>query len=674
MSREVHEFLVDFSVALHRHSMYPAGHPALEPAVAAVVRRAGRLFETRPGLAFGVARRRLLVDGVATDPGQPVLSRLAEALHGHHLGAVSLFPGLDTAELVDALRILSADAGQGGAIGLQPSRLEWPHLRLHPLSFEGLAIVGAPTGTAVDGAAAGARHDLWSSLARVALASDPGAEAAEDPSTLARAIEGHEQAHGYDTAVADQLARIAHDLRSAEGGDGEALRRHVSDLIASLRPETLRRLLEMGGDAARRGAFVRDAVHGMAVDAVVDILRAAGEAGGQTISHGLVRMLAKLAAHAEAGPAPARALAEHALRDQAQALLRDWQLEDPNPEAYGGVLQHLATSVRAGEGGPLKDGRDDGAADPLGIVEMSLETGATGPQLDRSVDRLVRQGRLPAILTVLESPPKAGRVVADAVLARLLEPAMLRALTDRDPLDAASLDLLLPFMYAAEYEVLLDALVDSPSRVTRRKLMDRLARAHVDISRPIVRRLEQGPWYVQRNMLILLERTGRVPAGFSPEPWTRHPDPRVRHEAIRLQLAIPEERDLAARLALDDGDTKIVLHALAAIQHDCPPNFAERVARVAIDPAFDDELRRLAVVTLAPLRQRQALEALLQIVDGGKTLLGRAKLAAKSPVVLAALRALAGSWAADGRARPFLALAADSSDPDVRTAVRTLPA
>ena len=44
-------------------------------------------LEQRPTLAFGVARQQLIIDGVATDPGQPVLRRLAEELHRHHLGA-----------------------------------------------------------------------------------------------------------------------------------------------------------------------------------------------------------------------------------------------------------------------------------------------------------------------------------------------------------------------------------------------------------------------------------------------------------------------------------------------------------------------------------------------------------------------------------------------------------
>src|SRR4030095_14307336 len=86
LSRDLNEFLIELSIALHRQSMYPTGHPALIPAVESVIRRAEQLLEDRPQIAFGVARRQLVIDGVTTDPDQPVLRRLADTLHrhGHH--------------------------------------------------------------------------------------------------------------------------------------------------------------------------------------------------------------------------------------------------------------------------------------------------------------------------------------------------------------------------------------------------------------------------------------------------------------------------------------------------------------------------------------------------------------------------------------------------------------
>lgn len=669
------EFLIELSIALHRHSMYPSGHPSLEPAVAGVVRRAEQLLRSRRTLAFGVARRQLIIDGVATDPDQPVLRRLAETLHRHHLGAISITEGVQADELASALFALSLEPDQAHPLGRGrgADAATWSHVRLHPLTFEGLSIAGEPGGAGGTAQAGGAGEgaELWVGLARAALSvGDQGGSGTvpTDPSVVARAIDEHGRAEAYDQAVVGYLLQIARELKGSSGAEAEALGRRVSALIASLRPETLRRLVEMGGDVGQRHAFVLDASHGMAVDAVIEILQAAAEASGQTISHGLVRMLAKLAAHAESGPPRARPLADAALREQVRHLLADWQLEDPNPERYGRVLHHLATSAPAEAHGAATEPAAE--SDPIRIVQMSLETGSFGPLVERALEQAASLGQAGAVLELLASVPEGSKATADAIRARFLTPEALRSLLGQEPIDTASLDCLLPFMSQTEHHLVLDAMSGSPSRVTRRKLMERLAHTQADIGPAVVYQLEHGPWTVQRDMLMLLQRRPSPPAGFSPEPWTHHQNPEVRHEAIRLQLMMPAERDLAVRLALEDRDQTVVSLALTAIQSSCPPNFADRVARVALDPAFGDDVRRVAVTALGPLRQLQALQALLQIVDGGRTFLGRPRLAAKSPVVLAALKALAARWADDARAGVLLSLAADSSDADVRFAAR----
>src|SRR4029077_10774868 len=137
--------LVEFSVALHKYTMYPDSHPSLEPAAAAVVTRAASVLSDRSQIAFGVARRQLIIEGVATNPGHPVLRRLAEWLNRHQLGAVTILSGLEVVEVSEALRALAQEPDQVGPFGLAPpeTRSAWPHLRLHPLSFDRLALVAS---------------------------------------------------------------------------------------------------------------------------------------------------------------------------------------------------------------------------------------------------------------------------------------------------------------------------------------------------------------------------------------------------------------------------------------------------------------------------------------------------------------------------------------------------
>jgi hypothetical protein len=665
LSRDLNEFLIELSIALHRQSMYPTGHPALIPAVESVVRRAEHLLEGRPQIAFGVARRQLIIDGVTTDPDQPVLRRLADTLHKHHIGAVSIMPGMDTHELGESLRALAAEADREGPLGLRPDSAKWPHIKLQPLVFDGLGIVDDRVGGGGDtDGQSSAAPDLWLSLAKAALSSD-GSEGKAPPSEseIARAIDENAS---RDQAIVGHLVQIAQELRTASGQGAEDLKRRTTRLLASLNPATLRRLLAMSGDGNQRAQFLREATNGLPVDAVLAIVTASADASGQTISHGLVRMLSKLATHAESGTEISRPRADTELREQVGRLLEDWRLEDPNPEAYGRVLEHLAVSSQ------LEPSRLKSAVaaepEPLRLVQMALEAGAIGPLADKAIDDAINGGQLNRLLELIVSPPENGQTGADMLLARLTRPENLKGLLAGDNVDLSGLDHLLPRLPVESFEPLFEALSSSPSRIVRRRLLDSLGRTHVDIVPLIIARLNDDRWFVQRNMLTLLARRGSLPPTFSVVPWTQHPDTRVRSEAIRLQLTLPHERDLGVDAALNDPDPRIVHLGLTAI-HECPPHLVERVIDLALASDLGEDSRLLAVNALAHEQREDVLDALLQLSFAGRSWFGRTRLVPKSPVLIAVIRALAATWSDDSRASSVLAAAARSKDHELRQAV-----
>src|ERR671925_163828 len=121
LSRDLADFLIELSIALHKHAMYPEGHPSLAPAAAGVTRRAGLLLEDRATLSLGVARQQLVIEGVATDPKHPVLAELAARLHRHHLGAVTFRRGVEAGEMASVLKTLAVEAERTGQpLGLGP--------------------------------------------------------------------------------------------------------------------------------------------------------------------------------------------------------------------------------------------------------------------------------------------------------------------------------------------------------------------------------------------------------------------------------------------------------------------------------------------------------------------------------------------------------------------------
>ena len=259
--RDLNAFLVAMSVALHRHTMYPSDHPSIGPGVEGVFRRASELLADRATIAIGVARKQLIIDGVATDPKQPVLRRLAEGLHFHHFGAVSLHAGLEADEIGQARLLLSSEPQREGQLGLADGGgPTCPHVKLHPLTFDGLALVGDAELT-TDGS--GGTDDTlgaerWLGLARAAFSGDDAARGESAPSKsseVARAIDEHPSAEAYDQAIVGYLRQIASELKVATGAEDEALRQKTASWVGSLKSETLQRLVGMGGDVAQRGEF-----------------------------------------------------------------------------------------------------------------------------------------------------------------------------------------------------------------------------------------------------------------------------------------------------------------------------------------------------------------------------------------------------------------------------------
>src|SRR5437016_560539 len=667
LSRELADFLIELSIALHKHAMYPEGHPSLAPAAAGVTRRAEHLFEERTTLALGVARQQLVIEGVATDAKNPLLSELAGRLHRHHLGAVTFHRGVRVTEVADVLKTLAVEAertGQPLGLGAPEQLRAWDHVRLHPVTYERLELLQEDDQALKERGLRSAQ--LWVGLARAALAAD--ALAADDtpppatePSMIAKAIDDHPQSAAYDQVIVGYLLQIADELKHTGDAEAVALRRRTSKLVGALQPGTLRRLIEMGGDNAQRTKFAIDATHGLAVDAVLEIVRAMADASHRTVSDPVVRMLSKLAQHAEQGTAEARPQADEALREQVRGLLQGWTLEDPNPEAYGTALHRMAAAA------PVTGARSvwQQTAEPLRIVQTALETGVLGFGAWRAIERLVAEhhvGDLVDLLTVSPTSPDVG-----PLWTRVTSPDVVRGLASTEPPDFATLDRVLPRLPVDGFEPLLDVLGPSESRTTRRGLLDRLTRAPRELGPVIATRLTREiPWYVTRNLLLILDGLPALPDGFRAAAFIAHEDTRLRRDALKVPLKVPAEREPALLGALRDADPRMVRGALTAALEDCPSSALPLITHIVHDQAVASELRVLAIKILGRVRNVAALTTLLETVDGGTNWRGRPRLAARSLELLAALMALAAGWRNDGRASVLLALAAGSNDPDVR--------
>jgi hypothetical protein len=688
LSRELADFLVELSIAMHKHAIYPPGHPLLEGAVDAVARKLWGLLVDRPALSIGVARRQLVIEGVATDPNHPLLQELANKLHRHHLGAVKCTRGVERTEIAEMLATLAMDAGRvERPLGLMTDELvgKWDHVRLYALTYDRLELLDDESAKKNENQmGAGRAAQLWVGLARAALAADTTSDDSTplEPSVVARAIEEHQREQAYDQVIVGYMLQIASELKAGGGADGStaesaALQNRISRMLGALRPETLSRLLEMGGDTFQRRRFVLDATQGMTAEAVVDLVKAAATAEKQTVSHSMIRVLTKMAKHAEGGSDAQRAVADRSLREAVSRLVGQWSLDDPNPDGYRAVLEHASrAAVPNGSQAPNGSADAPGACEPERIVQMSLELGVVGSALWRSVDRMSQEGQVGRILELIDGASE--RETVDAVLKRLSDDGALRRVLSAERIDFPVVDRFVRLLGVATAPALLESAERATDAKARERLYDLVAQAGPQAVSATARRLAEasqggGRATAQRELLTLL---GKLMTPEMPLPlevdlkrFLRSDDAHVRREAVRLLLR-GTKRDEAMLAGLNDADGRIVYLALTAALERCSREGLSVIRGRVERGELDAPLRALGIRVVATLRTPDTLRWLIDRVSALSALFRRRRLLPVSPEMIAALTAIVGSWRSDPEAAEVIALASRSKVPEIRNAVR----
>jgi hypothetical protein len=678
LSRDLADFLVELSITLNKHAIYPRSHPLLDLAVDGVANRVGLLFDgSRDSLSIGVARRQLIIEGVATDPLNPVLKELAQRLHEHRVGAVKFMRGIGRDELAQALGALAVDPLRSEKpIGLDSERVGelWPHVRFFPLTYDRLQLIeDDPNDQRPDQMGSGRATQLWIGLARAALVSDtsgptsPGGEKEDDealePAAVARAIDEHQREEAYDQVIVGYLLQIGEELKTAEGAEAIGLQKRVSRLVGSLKESTLEKLLEMGGDKAQRRKFLLDASQGVTVEAVIDLVKAASAAEGQTVSHSMLRMLSKLAHHpSSSGP---RAKTDPSVRDVMRRLVDDWSLDDPNPEAYRRALENIS-STRGMAEGTLGDGVAT-ECEPERMVQMAIEVGAMGPQVRAAMVELCKSGRAELLLDLVEQAPNAdaGAPVWDFLTGE----RVLESLLEQLRVDIPLVTRFVRRLGASAAPMLLDSALVFDDAKTRAQFYELLESLGDTVGALAARRIPDAAPVIQRELLTLLGRLTSLPSLFSAQDYLDSADSLVRREAVRLLLRGSGGRDETIMRALADRDDRVVFAGLTAAQESCPPAGLDLIRDRVGRGELDAQLRTMGIRIVAQQRTSEILAWLLAFVVTETHWSRRPKLRPSSPEMLAALSMVAAGWYDHPTAAPILRLAEQSKDAEVRAKI-----
>ncbi|MDQ6887842.1 MAG: hypothetical protein M3068_11165 [Gemmatimonadota bacterium] len=669
LSREVADFLVELTTAVQNFAIFPDGHPLAPAATFGLMRRLETLLDEQPLVSFRVAPSQLLFEGIATDPQSLVLRQFAQKLQRSGIGAVKFLRGAEPGEVADALRSVARDfARPGSSKGeseQEPLRMRWPHVQLFPLHYEQQELLDSTE--LPDGEWQAWANRLWLGLAQVALAGDLlDVNASMDPVIMAKAIDST-RAAAYDREIVSYLMELFAEIRTRGGSEATALQHRLSQMVDALAPATRGRLLEMDGDTARRRTFLEGASQLLAVDTLISVLRAAARVTEQSLSGASLTLLSKLAAHSREGSEMTRALSETALRESVRELIAGWgatSVEPGEETLEPRIPTASALMERTGV-------RRDSSCEPERVIQMSLEIGVNGAAADKSIRRVMREGKIGFLLDALDATRDASEI-SDALRLRLSTVETLMVVLGSAPLDFRAMTRIVPWVGLASVPPLLDALEEAKDRTTRWKLLDVVAQFGSAIGPILVARLEEGPWYMQRNLLVLIGKLPAWPEGFSPSSYLSHSDERVRREALKLLLRSPITRARGIVQGLADSDDRMVRLALAAAAEGggCPEEAVAPLVALVQSRVAPADVQLLAIRGLATSRAPEALSCLLELcLPDRPWWLPRRSLAAHSPQMLAALAGLALHSRSDPRVSELVWLAAAHSDPEVRAAV-----
>jgi hypothetical protein len=420
----------------------------------------------------------------------------------------------------------------------------------------------------------------------------------------------------------------------------------------------------MGGDKAQRRRFLLDASQGITVEAVIDLVKAASAAEGQTVSHSMLRMLSKLAHHPSSSAGP-RAKTDPTVRDVMKRLVDDWSLDDPNPEAYRQALENISSTR-----GMAESASTNGIAlecEPERMIQIAIEIGAMGPQIHSAMTGLYKSGRAEVLLDLVEQAPKGG--AGTPVWDFLVEEGVFESLFEQPRIDIPLVSRFVRRLGASAAPTLISAVLVFDDAKMRAQFYELLQPFGDDIGPAVAQRIPDAPPAVQRELLALLGRLTALPSGFSAQDYLNNPEPLVRREAVRLLLRDTPTREQAIMNALADTDDRVVFAGLTAAQEKCPRDGIALIKERVDRGQLDSQLRTMGIRIVAQRRTDETLAWLLEFVVTEAHWPRRPKLRPSTPEMLAALSVIAGTWRDDPDAATAVRLAEQSKDGEVRAKI-----
>ena len=363
-------------------------------------------------------------------------------------------------------------------------------------------------------------------------------------------------------------------------------------LPEDLRREVVRAVMRTLATDEGSGSLLRDLATSVTNHEMLDALRALPP--GRLSSHAVMMMRTLNAAAAASASLKAPQVRE--IVAELTTLFEQEDLDRYNPPDHRSLIEATTVDIPrfAASGNDLSalgdrvdTVSDDSVRRELArtLLDLLADPGDARPvdglmvRLENVFRSAVAAGQFGEALSLVR---ELKRIRAGAAsLQRLGDPGtvqtLITALVSAPAEKAGGIAVLLEELGEVALDNLLVSLAEETNRSRRRKLFDFLASMGPRIVPAVKRYLLDKRWYVLRNMILLLRGVNDRTALSDIRRLARHPDLRVRLEAIKALLAMEDEVPLSLlEEALNDPDPKLAETAVALV--------ASYGIREAVDP------------------------------------------------------------------------------------------
>ncbi len=653
-TRLLSEAIIELNISRHNVSIYPRNHPVVEKSLNQVYGYLQKLFELRKEVTLAIAKDTLIIDTYFLDKQNPVYKDFARCLNRKNIASVKFISGLTKDELYSFHHFISKNVQDVSSREIEDLFREYNilYIKIEFVDFSAFNLLEGKTDQAHK------EVSLWEKYVFGLL---EGRLQTEDAQDMIQKIPPHQLAGLVNKTAIDKIKEESYDRvitsylrKSSERAFSTEELKKVLDFINALRPELKRHFL-----SSAVGAFSRDldsvkrSLEDMSADTVIDLLSIINEqmvALPEPIKNILDKFSRLRQGNFEA-PHYREGLIEDdiLLSPEITNLLSNDSYKAFVSDSYQQEIQSLIKFDAKGiniEG--IKEFEKEWSDEHIEKVfhQIILElTFSDMPDivtkeeyeffinmLKEQIEQFIQTGQYERVLytfRIIESNSAMNRFpeLSSNIMEHCHSPEFISLLISSFRIMGIEKkkDALRFCEYYGEKIIppLMDTLGEEESRSIRKLIISLIIHFGEKIIPEVIKRLDDGRWFVTRNMLFLLNECGDGDVLQNARSYCEHENPRVSFEAIKCLLKAKDSygfKSLKDHLRSESRDivTRAIALSGAFKVNEVVPDLIQMLKKKTITGLDEEKIH--IVKALGQIGDIRALEPIRNILST-KTLL-----------------------------------------------------